>query len=160
MCFLPGLTPGGETNSILLSVWCELSSSTRAQGGAVQSLGGGHLPGQPLLGQRVEGKMRPGSAQPMWGPVSVTMAWTPVLMLFSQCTGKDRTQGTWAALRNTLPEVRTFRNFSLFFAPINTLFRFPGSLSQPLVTQPCLRRMFAFVKALRVFPLSYCLRSG
>ena len=57
------------------SVWSELSSSTRAQGQAGQSLDGPHLHGQPLLWQRVEEKRRPGAAQPTVGTrLYVTMA--------------------------------------------------------------------------------------
>ena len=76
-----------KATCILLSVGCELSSSTRAQGGAGQSLDGPHFPGQPLLGQRLEGKMRPEAAQPPVGTrVCVTIVCTPVLMLLSCCT--------------------------------------------------------------------------
>ena len=60
-------SPGRSSTPILPSVWCELSSSTRAQGGAGQSLDGPHLFAQPLLCQRLEEKRRPGAAQPSVG---------------------------------------------------------------------------------------------
>ena len=80
----PRALPRAEATSILPSVWCELSSSTRDQGEAGKSLDGAHLQGQPLLWKRVEEKRRSGSAQPTVGTrVCVTVAWTPFLLVLS-----------------------------------------------------------------------------
>ena len=81
-----------SSTPILRSVWCELSSSTRAQGGAGQSLDGPHLHAQPLLWQRVEEERRPGAAQPSVGTRGcVTVAWILLLLLlFLHCTSRDR----------------------------------------------------------------------
>ena len=91
----PRASPGRSSTPILPSVWCELSSSTRVQGGAGQALDGPHLHAQPLLWQKVEEKRRPGAAQPSVGSRGcVTMAWTLLLLLlFLHCTGRDRLYG-------------------------------------------------------------------
>ena len=83
----PRAVPRTEATCILLSVGCELNSSTRAQGGTGHSLDGPHLHGQPLLGQRLEGKMRPEAAQPPVGTrVCITIVCTPgFLMFLSRC---------------------------------------------------------------------------
>ena len=110
------LSPGMKPTAILLSVGCGLSSSTRDQGGAGQSLGGARLHGQPLLGQRVEEKRRPGAAQLTVGTsVCVTMAWTPVLLVFlSHGTIRDRPQGHKTALQLvSAPLSHSLRNFTL-----------------------------------------------
>lgn len=64
----PRASPGRSSTPILPSVWCELSSSTRAQGGAGQALDGPHLHAQPLLGRgwRRKGGLRQPS--PVWAP--------------------------------------------------------------------------------------------
>ena len=67
----PGLSPGLKPTSILLSVWCELSSSTRVQGGAGLSL-------SPICmdspscgrGQRRKGGL--GQPSPLWGLSAVS----------------------------------------------------------------------------------------
>ena len=90
--------PRGKLPSIPLSLGCELSSSTRAQGGAGWALGGHPFAWKPLLWQRLGEKRRPGAAQPHCGDQGAvsTMAWTPLLLVFlSLCTGKTglRDQG-------------------------------------------------------------------
>lgn len=56
--FLPQLSQGVKLTFISLSLGCELSSGTRAQGGAAQS-----VDGLPLLWQRLEKNRRPQAAQ-------------------------------------------------------------------------------------------------
>ena len=88
--------PRGKPPSIPLSLGCELSSSTRAQGGAGRALGGHLFAWEPLLWQRLWEKRRPGAAQPHCGDQGAvsTMAWTPLLLvLLSHCTGRDRPRG-------------------------------------------------------------------
>ena len=129
------LSPGMKPTAILLSVGCGLSSSTRDQGGAGQSLGGARLHGQPLLGQRVEEKRRPGAAQLTVGTsVCVTMAWTPVLLvLLSYCTGRDRPRRNWQ-LSKSLFLSQHLDKFLPVSCPINHTV-LAGSLSQPVLTQ-------------------------
>ena len=68
---VPELFPGFSGNCTLLSVWCGLGSSTRAQGGAGLSLNGTHVHGQPLLCQGWRGNESLGQPSPMWGPEAV-----------------------------------------------------------------------------------------